>query len=618
VSLARHPSPRPLPEARRLLLDAAPPLADAEDVAAEDALGRITAAAVYARASVPHYHGAAMDGIALRAADTPDASPERPVALTLGTPATAARPFSWVDTGNALPAWADAVVMVERVLDASSGAPVEGRAARTVRVHAPAARLQHVRLVGEDVVASEPLLPRGQRVRAWDVGALLAAGVERVAVRRRPVVALLPTGDELIEPGDARRAGRIVEFNSRMIAALVREWGGEPRRTAPVGDNLEALCARIAGALAEADVVCVLAGSSGGEHDFTAAALAAFGEVLVRGVELMPGKPAIVAAIADPSARARVALGIPGYPVSAAVVCRELLEPLVAHLLGVASAERATLRAVVPYDLRSRPRHEEMVRVSLGEVAGRTVAIPLGRGAGAITSLVRADGIVRVPPGVELVAAGAEVEVELLRPPDEVRGTVLVAGSPDAALALLEDVLRAAGSRSKLAPRALDARAALVALARGEAHVAVVAGAAVDEGAQVVVLHLASRVHGLVVAPGNPLAIRADLERSDVRTLPHVLPHGPHGGGEATPMAAAAAVQSGLADAAPGYAWAAHALGLGFVPLGTEDVELVLRADFAASEAGVALAGAVRDRRFRDALAARAGYDASRTGERRR
>ncbi|HEY8516495.1 MAG TPA: molybdopterin-binding protein [Candidatus Binatia bacterium] len=648
MSRKHHPETKPLAEARRLLLAAAIPLSSSETIRAERALGRVTAEPVYARASVPHYHGAAMDGIALRAADVAGASEETPVDLELGTPDTVARPFAWVDTGNALPAWADAVVMIERVYagrtvdavldanDPSGPRPASGRDARVVHVRAAAPRWQHVRLVGEDVVASEPLLPRGRRIRPWDVGALLAAGVDEVAVRPRPVVAILPTGDELIEPGEPRAPGRIVEFNSRMLAAFVEEWGGTALRLAPARDDLAAIRAQIEPALHESDVVCVIAGSSAGQRDFTALALGEIGEVLVRGVAVMPGKPAIVAAVArERGARASVALGIPGYPVSAAVVCRELLEPLVAHLLGAVPEERVRVRAVVPRALTSRVGHEELLRVALGEVGGRLVATPLARGASAIVGMARADGLLRIPSAAEVVAAGDELEVELLRPLAEVRETVLVAGAFDPLLGALEDALRAERPQAKLARAALGDDA-WSALARGEAHVAAVdepclaaddaagneprpaagdaagapPGASVRAGADAVVVHLASRAHGLVVALGNPLSLtsRADLERADVRSAPSGL----------APLAAAAAVQSGLADAALGVESAAVALGLGFVPLERRDYDLVLRADFAASDLGRALLAALRSAAFREAAARVAGCDASRAGEEKR
>lgn len=700
MSGKHHGSLTPLGDARALLLAAAPRLATSERVSVAEALGRVTACACPARFSVPHYHGAAMDGIAVRARDTTGASEAAPIELELGTPSEVARPFSWVDTGNALPSWADAVIMIERVHDgpARQRAPVgdtpspdttratgpddalpaaddccapadDARGAatgatsamsaperapspgvsRVVHVTAPAASFQHVRLVGEDVVAGDVILPRGREIRPHDVGALLAAGLVEVDVRPRPVVAILPTGDELIEPDEPRRPGRIVEFNSRMIAAFVREWGGEPLRLAPVGDNLDAVRSRLTLAAREADVVCVIAGSSAGEHDFTAAALASVGDVAVHGIAVMPGKPAIVATLAPARAddgaagadapRARVAIGVPGYPVSAAVVCRELLAPLLAHLLGRAAPEDASVTAVTPHALSSRRGQEELMRVCVGEVAGRRVICPLPRGAGAISTMARADGIVRLAPDVERVEAGAAVAVELLRPLADVRGTILVAGSHDPALAVLEDVLREASPTYRIVLSPVGGEAGLAALARAEVHAAAVCGA-LPASVSGLRLTVARRAVGLVVAPGNPLGLRTlhDLRRAGVRTPPEVersavrlssrtlaatptaaaqdvpvVHGGRHGGGlqqELSSLAVAAAVQSGLADTGIGTAAAAAALGVDFVPLADEDVVLVLRDDFAESAAGRALREAARGARFRAALAELPGYRA--------
>ncbi len=662
----RYLDKRPLPEARRALLAAAPPLAGSERAAVEAALGRITAAPVRAAASVPHYHGAAMDGIAVRSADTFGASEAHAVTLELGTPETAARPFAYVDTGNALPPWADAVVMIEQVFEgpaegaareaadaaAGGGASERGAGARLVHVRAAAAPWRHVRLVGEDVVAGELLLPRGHRIRPFDVGALLAAGVAEVAVRPRPVVAILPTGDELIEPGTDREPGRIVEFNSRMIAAFVEEWGGEPRRLEPVADRLDAIRERIEEAAAEADLVCVIAGSSAGEHDFTVAALGSLGRILAHGVDVMPGKPAIAAALDESAAgrRARVAIGIPGYPVSAAVICRELLEPLLAHLLGTAREDRPRLPAVVPRKLPSKLGNEELVRVTVGQVGGRMLVSPLARGAGAITTMVRADGFVRVPPLVEGLNAGEEVEVELLRPLAEVLGTIVVTGSHDLTLGVLEDVLRRRRPGAKLATSSIGSLAGLLALGRGEAHVAASHLLDPETGAYnlpdverllpdvpVRVVNLVVREQGLIVASGNPLGLRGvgDLCREGLRFVNRQSGAGTrvlldmlleregidrgrirgYEREEFTHMAVAAAVQSGLADAGLGVRAAAAALGLGFVPIEREDYDLVLRADFAASERGRELLDAIRSDDFRRAVADLPGYDTSRSGE---
>ena len=420
----------------------------AETVATDEALGRVTAEAVFARRSSPHYHGAAMDGIAVRAEDTFGASESRPLELRsapVGAPAPPGA-FVPVDTGNPLPPWANAVVMIERVYPgAGTGAGTGTGTPEAVAIREAASPWQHVRLVGEDVVATEALLPRGHRLRPYDVGALLAAGVTDVPVRRRPVVAVIPTGTELVDPRAEPAPGQIIEYNSRVMAGFLAEWGATVDRRPPVADRQDALCEAIRSAATGADVVAVIAGSSAGAHDFTAGAVEALGQVLVHGIEIMPGKPAIVG-----RAGATPVLGIPGYPVSAVIVCQQILRPLVARLLATRPDEPATVRALVPRHIPSRLGLEEFVRVSLGEVDGRMVLNPLGRGAGAITTMVRADGFLRIPANSEGVSAGEEATIELLRSLAQVRDTILFTGSHDLSVGLLEDVLKAAWPALKI------------------------------------------------------------------------------------------------------------------------------------------------------------------------
>src|SRR5262245_38452805 len=336
----RYLKRRSLEDARTVFLGALPPgPLGVEDVPTERSLGRITAAPVIASLSAPHYHGAAMDGIAVRAEDTFGATEFAPRALELG--AGDGR-FAYVDTGSALPSWANAVVMIERVFRLDD---------RHIEVHQAAVPWQHVRLVGEDVVATEPVLSRGHRIRPADLGALLAAGVERVRVAVRPRVAILPTGSELVEPGAGVAPGRVIEFNSRMLAAYVLEWGGDPRRLPSVPDDLERVRSAIERAIAEHDVVLVIAGSSAGEHDFTAEAVGALGELIAHGIDVMPGKPAILAI-----AGAKPVIGIPGYPVSAVVIAQEFVRRVLARALGVAPAEPDRALATLPRKIPSRDR----------------------------------------------------------------------------------------------------------------------------------------------------------------------------------------------------------------------------------------------------------------------
>jgi putative molybdopterin biosynthesis protein len=604
-----------------------------EVVDVEASLGRITAEPVFARHSVPHYHGAAMDGIAVRAEDTFGASEAAPLALAPNGP----RRFAPVDTGHPLPPWANAVIMIEHVYPQPGG---------SVLVRAAASPWQHVRLVGEDIVATEALLPRGHRIRPYDIGALLAAGHVTVPVAARPRVAIIATGSELVEPGEALEPGAIVEFNSRVIAAFVREWGGAPERRPRVADEPAALRTAIADAAHTHDVVVVIAGSSAGERDHTAGVLGGLGEVLVHGIDIMPGKPAICARVNQTPV-----LGVPGYPVSAVIVCQQVLRPLLAKLLRMAPDPPATVQAVVPRKLPSKLGLEEFVRVALGRVAGRIIANPLGRGAGVITTLVRADGILRVPSLSEGINAGETVEVELLRPAGEIANTIVFSGSHDLAIGVLEDCLKRHAPHLKIATANIGSLGGLVALARGEAHVAGThlldpttgtynladIARVLGPRAACVVVHLATREQGLIVARGNPKRIRAlrDLVRPGVRfvnrqpgagtrvLLDYLLAKARlrptriagYAREEFTHMAVAVAVASGLADCGLGIRSAARALALDFVPIEREEYDLVLRADFASGAAGTALLAAVRSAEFRAAVAALGGYDVGRAGD---
>jgi molybdopterin molybdotransferase/putative molybdopterin biosynthesis protein len=629
----RYLKRRSLEEARRAFLDLFPvgPL-DVEDVATEQSLGRFTASPVIAALSAPHYHGAAMDGIAVRAEDTFGATEFAPRALKLGT---GDGRFAYVDTGSALPSWANAVVMIERVFRLDN---------RHVEVRQAAVPWQHVRLVGEDVVATEPVLSRGHRIRPADLGALLAAGVERVAVAVRPRVAILPTGSELIEPGAGAAPGRVIEFNSRMLAAYVLEWGGDPRRLPPVPDDLERLRSAIARAIAEHDVVLVIAGSSAGEHDFTAEAVGAVGEVIAHGVDVMPGKPAILAVAA-----AKPVIGVPGYPVSAVVIAHEFVRRVLARALGVAPAEPDRALATLPRKIPSRLGLEEIVRVTVGRVGGRLVANPLGRGAGVITTMVKADGILRIPPNVEGLNAGEEVEIELLRRHEEIERTILASGSHDLSLAILEDCLKRREPGARISATNVGSIAGLAALGRGEAHVAGchlldplsgeynladVRRLLADRRVRVV--NLVRRRQGLIVARGNPKHIERleDLTRPDVQfvnrqpgagtrvlldlRLAELGMRAPQIRGyereEFTHMAVAVAVRSGIADAGLGIHQAAAALALDFVPIDVEDYDLVLLEEFAASDLGALLLEVIGSADFARAVAALAGYDTSRSG----
>jgi putative molybdopterin biosynthesis protein len=608
---------------------------EAQGLPIAEALGRVTAEPMWARQSVPHYHASAMDGYAIRGRSTDSASERTPVDLAVGTEA------SYVDTGDALPAWADAVVPVENI------EPLRTEAGEAVRLRTPVPPWSHVRPLGEDIVATELVVPSGHRLRPADLGALAAAGYAQVSVWRRPRVAVIPTGSELVPVGESPPPGRIPEFNSILLAAQVEAWGGEPRRFPIVADDL----ARIRRALLEAadhDLVLLNAGSSAGSEDFTARVIESAGEVLVHGIAVRPGHPVVIGMTQAPDGGKVPVIGVPGYPVSAALTGELFIEPLLRRWTGLPPAQPETVEATLTRKVHSSAGDLEMLRVTVGRVGDRVVAAPLSRGAGVISSLVRADGLVFIPPGVQGVEAGEMVAVRLYRPASELERSLVALGSHDLTLDLIAQFLSTRGLR--LASGNLGSQGGLVALARGEAHFAGCHLLDPETGefniryvqrympqVPVVVVALVGREQGLITAPGNPrkledLARLADGEvtfvnrqrGSGTRILldyhlgrAGISPLSVRGyeREEYTHLGVAAAVASGRADVGLGIRAAAAALGLGFVPLFHERYDLAIPRVHFESELLRPLLDLFSDDAFRSVVAALPGYDVAPMGK---
>ena len=631
----------PLDDARRryraALADAgALVLMPAETARLEDARGRVTAAAVWAKLSSPHHDSAAMDGIAVRAADTIGATETAPVQLRVGEQA------AWVDTGDPMPDGFDAVIMVEVVHELDSD---DGGGGGAVEIQAPAAPYQYVRPLGEDIVATELVLTESHPLRPVDIGACAAAGLSEVAVRAMPRVAVIPTGNELVPVGSVPRRGDIIEFNSLVLAGMVEEWGGAAVRLDPVHDDFAALRAAVKGALAQSDVVLVNAGSSAGSEDYTARVIEDLGELVAHGVAIRPGHP-IALGVAD----GKALIGIPGYPVSAALACELFVKPLIETKLGLPSAARPTMKASLARKTLSPIGEDEFVRVRLGRVGGKLAATPIQRGAGVIMSLARADGIVRIPRFSEGADAGAQVDVELLRDPDAIEGAAVVTGSHDLALDLLASHLRRVRPDMSLASSNVGSMGGLTALARGEAHMA--GSHLFDEdsgeynlpfirrylkGRGVAVVNLVHRIQGLILPKSNPKSIAAleDLTRGDVSFINRQRGSGTrllldyklrelgmspesisgYGREEYTHLGVAAAVAGGRADAGLGILSAANAMGLDFKPLLSERYDLIIPTEHYGSDILRPILAIIRGEEFRAAVDALGGYDTSMMGQ---
>jgi len=625
-----------------------------ESLPVAECLGRVTAAPVWARISSPHYHASAMDGYAVAAAETAGATETRPKRLALGQQAF------YVDTGDPLPAGTNAVVMVEEV-------QVDGDAIEIIASIPP---WRHVRPMGEDIVATQLVLPSNHRLRPADLGAAVGCGHTRLAVRRQPRVAIIPTGTELIrldalEGGpDALKPGDIVEYNSIVLGAMAEEWGCVVSRLDPLPDDLELIRAATAAALEDHDLVVINAGSSAGSEDFTARVVASFGRVIVHGIAIRPGHPAILGVAekgldtlrTSTGAQGKPIVGIPGYPASAAMTFELLIKPVIYAMQGLLPPERPQIAAKLTQKVYSSMGEDEFLRVTVGQVGEQLVATPLQRGAGVIMSLVRADGIVRLPRFSEGEHAGAQVQVELLRPVAAVRNTIVSIGSHDMTLDLLADQLRRLRPELTLASANVGSYGGLLALQRGEAHLA--GSHLLDEATGeynvktihelglsrarghsdgVVLLRFVGRVQGLIVPAGNPQGIASllDLARPDVSFI-----NRQRGAGtrvlldyelaklgikrrrvqgyerqEYTHLAVAAAVASGAAGCGLGILAAARALNLDFVPLFNEQYDLVIPRRFYYADLLAPLLAVIRSQEFAATVDALGGYDTAGIGQ---
>jgi putative molybdopterin biosynthesis protein len=596
-----------------------------------DAAGRVTAEPVWASRSSPPFDAAGMDGIAVRAADTAGASETTPVHLGPGG-------YDVVDTGDPMPDGRDAVVMREHVHYVGG----------TAELRAAVPPYQHVRSIGEDVSNAELLLPEGHRLRAVDLGAAAAAGATELLVRRRPVVAVLPTGDEVRPVGTRTGPGEILDTNSLMLAAQAREAGCEAHALPIEPDDPAGLAKAVTAAVASCDLLIVVAGSSAGRDDYTAQIVAQLGTLAVHGVAVRPGHPVVLGVVDGTPV-----LGAPGYPVSAALTFDIFAEPLLAELEGAVPRSRPRARARLARKLASPLGMDDWVRVRLGVVGGTMVATPLPRGAGVLTSLVRADGLLVVPAGAEGHHPGEEVDVALLRGLGEIERTIVAIGSHDLVLDLAASALRAEDPGVTLASSNVGSLGGLVALRDGLCHLA---GAhlldpATGEytmpyvrrvlgDASVAVVRLVHRDQGLIVAPGNPLRLAGvgDLARPGVRyvnrqrgagtrvLLDHELAAlgiGPadvagYAREEPTHLAVAAAVAAGRGDAGLGILAAARAFGLDFVPVTREPYDLVVAADAMDSPLLAPLWALLASDRFQAAVTGLGGYSAKEMGRRLR
>jgi len=592
--------------------------------------GFITQSAVFAKISSPYYNASAMDGICVDATAMLAVDERNPKILVKD------KEFKFVDTGDAIQDFYNAVVMIEDVVILDDD---------HIKINSPVALWQHIRPIGEDIVAGELIIPAYHKIRPIDIGALLAGGIEKISVLQKPKVGIIPTGTELIDDPKNIAVGKIIDSNTHMFAGLVTEYGGIPKRYSQVVDDYDLIKSAIVKAVDESDIILISAGSSAGTEDYTRKLIEELGEVIIHGVAIKPGKPVVLGII-----QGKPIIGIPGYPVSAYFVFENFVKRIINESNNQQNTEGMTIKAILSKRVMSSLKHLEFVRMKCGQVNNTFIATPLDRGAGVTMSLVNSDGILRIPKYVEGFDAGETVELILMRPIEEIETTLVSIGSHDILMDILSNIIHLNKKKTSMSSAHVGSLGGIMAIKKGECHIAPIHLLDEETGiynisyikryldsSDVVLIKGVKRTQGMIVAKGNPKNITSikDLTRSDV-----ILVNRQRGSGTRilldyllkknaidekeilgynremnTHMMVASAVKSSSCDVGVGVLSAANMMDLDFIPIGDEEYDFVVLKTYLKDQRINTFIEALKSKEFEAALNELGGYEIVNSGE---
>lgn len=603
-------------------------LRDTEYIDVEKSLNRMSSEAIYANLSAPFYNCSAMDGIAVKSELTFLANEQNIITLE------ESRDYIVVDTGDPIHKEFDAVIMVEDLLEKEEN---------SVKIIKPAIPWQYVRCLGEDVVEKEMIIPSFHTIRPQDIGSMISGKIDKIQVFKEFKVGIIPTGTELIDRHTTPKIGDIIEFNSRLFEGLVLEYEAVPVIYPIVEDNYEKIKNSVLKALNECDMVLINAGSSQGREDFTYDIIEELGEVCIHGLAIKPGKPAILGKINN-----KAVVGIPGYPVSAWVVMENIVKPIIRKSIYKEVVKKEIIEATLSKRVMSTLKYEEFVRVKLGLINNQYVATPIKRGAGTITTLVNADGVIRVPQNVEGINEGEKVEIELLKDISKINNTIISIGSHDIVMDIINDeLIKESFGKINLSSTHVGSFQGLLSIRKGESHISPIHLFDVESETynipfinkyidqNVALIKLVKRTQGLIVKKGNPLNIKSIKDLVNVRYINRQKGSGTrilfdylikknnikksdingYEREEFTHMSLAKAIDNGDADCGLGVYSAAHIFDLDFIPICEEDYDLLLKEDMLESKYIEHLLSTINKESFRKRVENLGGYNLKNMGE---
>lgn len=595
-----------------------------------DANGRITCNALFSTISSPHYNSSAMDGIAAKSENTFTASDRNHVTLEENVD------YIVVDTGDPIPREFDCVIMVEDLINVDEN---------HFEIYQSATPWQNIRPLGEDIVENQLIIPSNHKIRPVDIGALIAGGVNSLEVYKKPLVGIIPTGTELVEPGTELKVGDIIDFNSRTFSAQISEWGGIAKRYNIVKDNYNEIKNAVINAANECDMVLINAGSSAGREDFTSEVISEVGELIIHGVAIKPGKPVMMGRVNN-----KPIIGIPGFPVSAYFVMEKIAKKIIEGLQGIESKEYKTVEAILTKRAMSSLKYLEFVRVKLGYIGEKFIATPLTRGAGATMSLVKADGVLEIEQDIEGIEAGTIVKIKLLNSKENIKNTLVCIGSHDPIIDIASDFMHQRNNMYFLSSANVGSMGGIISLKNGETHIAPIHLLDMETGEynksyinkylpnkKICLVKCVKRIQGFMVKKGNPLNIKSfeDLSREKLKFINrqrgsgtrllldynlkklNIAPEKITGyfREEYTHLAVAAAVAAGDADVGLGVYSAAAMMKLDFIPVCNEEYDIAIPEEYIELDIIKKFIDTIKSKAFKEELEKLGGYDYTETGE---
>ncbi len=618
-------------EAVRKILEHIRPIEDEELIPTYQGNGRITTRPVAAKYSNPPFVCSAMDGYATMFEKTIEADVTHPVTLKKGSEAVR------VNTGDAMPEGMNAVVIREEVEESE----------RSIVIRKPLYLWQNIRMIGEDIIEGDMLVPTNHAMGVFDVSMLISAGVANIHVRRKPRILVIPTGKELIDiyekqQGTRNQEKRLIDFNSHLLAEMAEETGFQATRHSIIADRKE-LNDVVNKSVNDYDVLLINAGSSAGDEDYTEDIIRDLGALVFHGVSMMPGRPAIFGIVHD-----KPVFGIPGYPVSAAISFQTFIEPVYERLTSK-KIQKRSVPCLTPYKIPSRIGMEEIVRVNLQQHHGRYYVFPLPRGASIFSSMARADGLMRIPENIEGYGEDEEIECLLLKDEADIANRIHIVGSHDLSLDIMRDLLKRAHPEADLLSTHTGSLSGILAVKKGVANlctthilddqkniynIPVIEKYLPDR--KVALVHIAKRQQGLIIRQGNPKKVAGieDLGREDVKFINRQFGSGTrilvdlllkekgvnkesirgYEREESSHTAVGIAVRESVADAGVAIYAVAKIFSLDFIPLAEEEYDLVVAGEFTKDQRFARLMEIIRSDIFKKRLEEIGGYNTEHTG----